>query len=69
MKKTNTKNPENCIHIGDNYEEDIIGANNAKFYSIYISKENKNPYIENNTVIIPSFEYVLSSVLSIIYSI
>ena len=38
---------EQCIHIGDNYQEDVIGAQNANIQAIWITKNNKK-IIKNN---------------------
>lgn len=38
--------PENTLMIGDNYDADICGANNAGWKTIFFNKKNQN--VENN---------------------
>ena len=33
---------ESCIHVGDDYEDDIVGANNAGIASIWLNHRHKN---------------------------
>ncbi len=34
--------PKSCIHVGDDYEDDIVGASNAGIASIWLNHQHKN---------------------------
>ena len=33
---------KSCIHVGDDYEDDIVGASNAGIASIWLNHQHKN---------------------------
>ena len=33
---------KSCIHVGDDYEDDIVGANNAGIASIWLNHQHKS---------------------------
>lgn len=68
MKKADVKNPKLCIHVGDCYEEDIVGAINSGFHSIWLENFDLTPSLDEGTVVIPSFMYVLPSILYIMFN-
>lgn len=68
MKKADVKNPKLCIHVGDCYEEDIVGAINSGFHSIWLENFDLTPSLDEVTVVIPSFMYVLPSILYIMFN-
>lgn len=65
MKKSDVKDPKRSIHIGDCFEEDIVGAIRSRFHSIWISNFELTPSVDDGTVDIPSFQYVLPSIMYI----
>lgn len=40
--------PEQCIHVGDNYDHDVIGARQAGFHAIWVNFDGK-PSPDNET--------------------
>lgn len=42
-RKLLSREPEECMHIGDSYNSDVIGAKNAGFFACWINPNGKKP--------------------------
>ena len=43
--------PNNSVHVGDDYEADIIGAKNAGMYTVHLQRENKQQAPEADWIV------------------
>lgn len=44
------RNPDECLHVGDSYEQDIVGARNAGIEPVLIDREGKRPETDCVTI-------------------
>lgn len=58
MKHFNINNHSDCWHIGDNFDQDIIGAENAGWNAIYFTDKPKQKYYREITNLKQIFKWI-----------